>query len=210
MQVRRTFSASRAWRPAVGAGLTRTLGVMKSTSLSSFVLQIRAERRLWSEVPGFDPKNGNEQAKYLLVLEAPGPKAVKSGYVTFDNPDLTAANLKAQLEAAGVNRGDIAVWNVVPWYLGNEDQTRIRAAEREDVALGIAYLLRLVRLLPNLRCIVLVGAAARKAHVSLSAATTARILSCHHTSPRVMKPASSAANENIAVLKRMQHARHDA
>ena len=27
MQVRRTFSASRAWRPTVGAGLTRTLGV---------------------------------------------------------------------------------------------------------------------------------------------------------------------------------------
>ena len=26
MQVRRTFSASRAWRPTVGAGLTRTLG----------------------------------------------------------------------------------------------------------------------------------------------------------------------------------------
>ena len=28
MQVRRTFSASRAWRPTVGAGLTRTLGVV--------------------------------------------------------------------------------------------------------------------------------------------------------------------------------------
>ena len=205
MQVRRTFSASRAWRPTVGADLTRTLGVMKSTSLSSFVLQIRAERKLSVAVPDFDPKNGNDQAKYLLILEAPGPKAVKSGYVTLDNPDLTASNLKAQLEAAAVNRSDIAVWNVVPWYLGNEDQTRIRAAEGEDVALGIAYLLRLIQLLPNLRCIVLVGGAARRAHVSLSAATTVRILGCHHTSSRVMKPSSTVASENIAVFKNMQH-----
>ena len=31
MQVRRTFSASRAWRPTVGAGLTRTLGITPMT-----------------------------------------------------------------------------------------------------------------------------------------------------------------------------------
>ena len=37
MQVRRTFSASRAWRPTVGAGLTRTLGhaEMQNRSASS-------------------------------------------------------------------------------------------------------------------------------------------------------------------------------
>ena len=35
MQVRRTFSASRAWRPTVGAGLTRTLGITKAKPLAS-------------------------------------------------------------------------------------------------------------------------------------------------------------------------------
>jgi len=177
---------------------------MKHHRLSSFVQEIRAEQSLSSEVPDFDPKNGNESAKYLLVLEAPGPKAVKSGYVTFDNPDLTAANLRSQLEAAEVNRSEIAVWNMVPWYIGNEQKTRIRAATGDDVAASLKYLLKLVELLPNLRCVVLVGGVARKAHVALSAATTARILSCHHTSPRVIKLGCLAAAENIAVFKTMQ------
>ena len=35
MQVRRTFSASRAWRPTVGAGLTRTLGCTNEAVRSS-------------------------------------------------------------------------------------------------------------------------------------------------------------------------------
>lgn len=30
-------------------------------------------------VPGFDPNNGNENAQYLFLLEAPGQGSVKSG-----------------------------------------------------------------------------------------------------------------------------------
>jgi uracil-DNA glycosylase len=177
---------------------------MKPTLLSSYVQAIRIEKRLSVEVPDFDPNNGNETAKYLFILEAPGPKAVKSGYVTFDNPDLTASNLKSQLQAAKIDRSEIAVWNIVPWYVGNEDKSRIRAVMGTEVEEGIRYLLRLLQLLPNLRCIVLVGGAARKAHVPLSAATTSRILSCHHPSPRAMNLLPTAAAENVAVFKNMQ------
>ena len=202
--VRCTFSPARAWRLAVGPASTRTLGVMKPTLLSSYVQDIRAEKRLSAEVPNFDPNNGNERAKYLFVLEAPGPKAVKSGHVTFDNPDLTASNLKAQLKAAGVDRSEIAVWNIVPWYVGNEDKSRIRAVEGTEVSEGIAYLLRLLPLLPNLRSIVLVGSKARRAHVPLSAATRCHVLSCHHPSPRAMNLLPSAAAENVEIFKNMQ------
>jgi len=177
---------------------------MKTTILSSYVQQIRTEKHLTDEVPDFDPNNGNEKAKYLFVLEAPGPRAVKSGYVTFDNPDLTAINFKSQLKAADVDRSEIAVWNIVPWYVGNEDKSRIRAVKGAEVRQGIVYLLRLLPLLRNLRCIVLVGSAARRAHVALSTATNCHILSCHHPSPRAMNILTSAVDENVAVFKHMQ------
>jgi uracil-DNA glycosylase len=177
---------------------------MKHPSLAAFVRYIRAQRNLDRAVPDFDPKNGNEGAKFLFILEAPGPKAVASGVISFDNPDQSARNFREQLAEADINRGEIAVWNVVPWYVGAENFKRIRAVERGEVELGITYLLELLPLLPNLRCVVLVGGAARRAHVALSAATSARILTCHHPSPRAQNLLPSAKAENIAVFKYMR------
>ena len=176
---------------------------MSSLDLQSFVAQIRAEQRLTHEIPGFDPGNGNAAARFLFVLEAPGPRAVETGVVSFENPDATARNFRAQLAAAGVARADIAIWNVVPWYLGASDRSRIRPAIGRDIAVGTTYLLRLLPLLPRLTAIVLVGTAARRAHVALSASTSARILACHHPSPKVINASSAAAAENIAVFKFM-------
>lgn len=152
-------------------------------------------------VPGFDPQNGNEQAKFLFLFEAPGAKAVETGQVSFENPDPTARNFRNQLAAAEIERKDIALWNTVPWYIGNEDNTVIRAASGSDVQAGIEYLEPVVSLMPNLRYIILMGAAARKAHVFLSHTTKARIVSCHHTSARAQNSNSAAAAENIKVLR---------
>ncbi|MFN7696171.1 MAG: uracil-DNA glycosylase [Burkholderiales bacterium] len=179
------------------------LGVMK-TPLSAFVDRIRAEQQLGIEVPDFDPGNGNEVAKYLFVLEAPGPKAVETGFISFENPDQTARNFRQQLGLAQICRNDIVVWNIVPWYVGNDAMTQIRAVQRDEITLGTQYLLQLLKLLPNLRCIVLVGGAARRAHVPLSAATTARILSCHHPSPRAMNLQPAARTENVEVFRFMR------
>ena len=165
------------------------------------VNRIRTERGLTSEVPGFDSKNGNEGAKYLFLLEAPGPRAKETGQISVDNPDPSARNLGAQLKAAGLSHEEIALWNVVPWYIGNDAGTSIRAASANDVREGLKYLVELIEVMPNLRCIILVGGAARKAHMYLSSKTTARILTCHHTSARVTNSNPGAAEENIAVFR---------
>lgn len=173
-------------------------------SFSELVQQIREEQKLGREVPGFDPKNGNEQARFLFLLEAPGPKAVQSGYVSLNNPDPTARNFQRQLKAAGIGAEDIAVWNVVPWYIGEADQRKIRGAISGDVRAGLKYLELLVDAMRRLQCIVLVGGAARKAHVFLSQVTTARILSCHHPSARSLNANPAAEVENVAVFKFMK------
>lgn len=170
-------------------------------NFTDLVNRIRVEHNLTSEVPDFDPKNGNERAKYLFLLEAPGPKAVKSGQISFDNPDPSARNFREQLTAAGITRDEIAVWNVVPWYISNKSGTSIRAAKGADVQAGIEYLAPLVSAMPNLRCIFLVGGAARRAHIFLSRITTARIVSCNHPSARVLNTNPEAAKENIEIFR---------
>jgi uracil-DNA glycosylase family 4 len=174
---------------------------MSTSPLRAFVEKIRSEQGLSDEVPNFDPLNGNENAKFLFVLEAPGAKAVKSGFISFDNPDQTAKNFREQLEEAGIKRSEIILWNVVPWYLGNSGKTKIRAAQSRDISKCLDYLGELVSLLKKLECIVLVGSAARKAHVYLSHETKLRILSCHHPSPKVKNFSPATAKENVAVFR---------
>lgn len=177
---------------------------MEKSSLFHFVRQIREKEGFNEEIPDFDPKNGNLNAKFLLVLEAPGPKAIKTGYISIDNPDLTAKNLGRQLTKANVYPSEIAIWNIVPWYVGNDSKTRIRAVNGNEVDVGIRYLKKLISIIPNLKCIVLVGAAARKAHVELSSVTNARILSCHHPSPRALNALPSIEDVNVSVFKFMK------
>lgn len=86
-------------------------------NFADLVNRIRTERNLTREVPGFDPENGNERAKFLFLFEAPGAKAVKTGLISFNNPDPTARNFLSQLEAAAIRRDEIAIWNTVPWYI---------------------------------------------------------------------------------------------
>jgi uracil-DNA glycosylase len=177
---------------------------MKTSSLSLIVERIRSEQQLSREVPDFDPQNGNENARFLFVLEAPGPRAVASGFLSLDNDDQTAKNFLAQLTAADLRPADIALWNVVPWYLGNAEGTKIRGARSTDVKQGLQYLTAVAAKIKNLHCIVLVGGAARQAHIHLSHNTTAHILSCHHPSPKVQNTVAGAAEENIAVFRFMQ------
>lgn len=175
------------------------------TTLNEFVEKIRLERGLSIEVPHFDPSNGNENARFLFLLEAPGPRAIKTGYISFDNPDETAKNLKRQLASANISRDEIAIWNLIPWYLGNSQQTKISPATSQDVKDSTKYLLELLGLLKNLECIVLVGAVARKSHIFLSYHTKVRILSCHHPSPRVLNFSPECDQENILVFKTLSN-----
>lgn len=174
-------------------------------NLKDFVEKIRHDKNLSDEVPYFDPNNGNENARFLFLLEAPGPKAIKTGFISFDNPDETAKNFKRQLASASISRKDIALWNVVPRYLGNVNKTKISGATSQDVKSSLQYLKELLGLLKNLECIILVGAAARKCHVYLSQHTKLRILSCHHPSPRALNISPEFDEENISVFKALNN-----
>ncbi len=170
--------------------------------LERFVEKIRQEQGLTNEVPGFDSDNGNEVAKYLFVLEAPGRMAVKSGRLSPENNDPTARKFKEQLLKARIDKSEIVLWNIVPWYLG--ENGKIRSAKTSDVNVCFEYLDNLIARLKELECIVLVGSAARKAHVHLSHKTNLRVLSCHHPSPKVMNTSDEKDKENVEVFKAMK------
>ncbi len=172
---------------------------------ANLVCQIRAERGPDAHVPSFDPSNGNEDAKYLFLLEAPGPRAVQSGMISLDNPDPTAENFRVQLSRAGITRDEIAIWNVVPWYIGDDAGYGIRAATAADVQAGMKYLEPLIAAMNNLRCIVLVGGAARRAHMRLSHITKARIVACHHPSARAHARNKQATDENIDLFSYLKN-----
>ncbi len=181
---------------------------MDSTPLRCLIDQIRAERGSEAVVPDFDPENGNITARYLFVLEAPGPKAMCTGRISFDNPDPTARNLRRQLGDAGISRSDIVLWNVVPWVLLEAEKAR--PPRKDEIEIGIRYLKLLIQALSKLECIVLVGGAARKAHIPLSSFTRARILSCHHPSGRVLNVSPHCGDENVEVFKFMWRSSNDA
>jgi len=58
--------------------------------LTAFVEAIRKETGLIREIPYFDPLDGGINAKCLFLFEAPGPRAVYSGFISRNNPDESA------------------------------------------------------------------------------------------------------------------------
>src|ERR1041384_539481 len=92
--------------------------------LTALVRTIRADRAHPEDVPFFDPCDGGTRARVLFLLEAPGPRAKGSGFVSKNNPDETAKNLFELQREAGIPRDLAVLWNVVPWYVG--DGRRIR------------------------------------------------------------------------------------
>lgn len=86
-------------------------------SLTEFVDRIKKDRGLSYDIPYFDPCDGGIKAKVLFLLEAPGPKAVKSGFISRNNDDKSAQNMLYFLKQAGISREDTILWNIIPWYL---------------------------------------------------------------------------------------------
>jgi len=136
------------------------------------------------ELPCFDPCDGGVHAKVLFLLEAPGPKAVGSSFISRNNPDPSARNLCGLLQRAGIARGDTLLWNIVPWYVG--DGGRIRAVNKDDIQQSSPYLKELLSLLPRLKVIVLVGQKAQSAKNQIRQLTNLPIVHTHHPSARVL------------------------
>lgn len=150
--------------------------------LATYLTKIKAEYPE-KELPCFDPCDGGVRAKALFFLEAPGPKAVGSTFISRNNPDPTARNICDLLQEASISRGDTLLWNIVPWYVG--DGSRIRAVTSDDIRQSFPYIKELLSLLPNLEVIALLGKKAQYAKSQLRQLTSLPIIDTPHPSARV-------------------------
>lgn len=152
--------------------------------LSDFVKSLRNEVNNSAFIPDFDPWDGGVFAEVLFLLEAPGAKAVRSGFISRNNPDETAKNFFELTAQVGIPRKRSVIWNIVPWYIGNESRTRIRPANNSDRASGSSSLSRLLNLLPHLQIAVLLGRKAEYAKsIILSSKPKLHIIKTPHPSP---------------------------
>lgn len=74
-------------------------------------------------------------------MQAPGRRAVETGFVSRNNPDETAKTWHELNASAGIDRRRTLTWNIVPWYIGED--TRIRPATEDDIRRALPYLRRL-------------------------------------------------------------------
>lgn len=168
--------------------------------LTVFVNRMKKPKR--AKVPYFDPFDGGQYAEILFLLEAPGPCAIESGFISRNNPDPTAKNFFELNMSVGLDRKKTIMWNIVPWHIRNENNN-IRPASEDDIKQGQEILLELLSLLKNLKIIVLVGKKSQSIHVWLSAETNAHIYALHHPSNRVKNSYPGKFDENKNVLQKI-------
>jgi uracil-DNA glycosylase len=152
--------------------------------LTEYLQQVRTAMGSGYEMPMFDPCDGGINARVLFLLEAPGPKAVGSAFISRNNPDPTAQNMCELLKKASIARHDTLLWNIVPWYVG-DGEGRIRAVTKADIDAAMPHLKNLPALLPKLEMIVLVGKKAQSASKEIETITDLALAQTHHTSARV-------------------------
>lgn len=188
----RSERASRAallTQPHVG-GLVRLLEGMRKAKGSGY------------EIPDFDPLDGGTDAQVLFLLEAPGPKAIASGFVSRNNPDETAENFFLLNAEAGIDRRRTVIWNAVPWYIGSG--TKIRPAKRDDVRGADEWLTELLAVLSQLRFVVLVGQKALHAQgVVRESRPDVEVMAMPHPSPMFINRASGNRKRVLAVLQEL-------
>ena len=180
-------------------------------TIDQIVTALRTEHGK-ERVPGFDPSNGNERARVLFLSESPGPRAVTSGYISMDNEDPSARNFRAQFEAeAGISRADIAIWNVVPWYVGTTDFSKLGKITAKDLRAGALWLPPVLAGMPDLQVVCFVGNSAQKAarlvQAELLKRGVARI-DMWHTSAQAMAGAAGRQRWAVNVAELRLIAKH--
>jgi uracil-DNA glycosylase len=152
-----------------------------------------------SVVPSADPDGGGIDARVLLLLETPSRAGgYTTGLISVDNDDTAAANLWRGLDAVGLDRRLVLVWNAVPWYVGSAD--KIRSPTPGEITAGQAWLRELLDLLPGLRVVACFGRAAARAVLPLRPELVARgltLLEAPHPSQRVYNRPGGQARERV-------------
>jgi hypothetical protein len=152
--------------------------------LTAYVAKLR--KRGYGDVPEFDPLDGGIGAEVLFLFEKPGPMTAKggtrvgSGFISRNNDDPTAEATFEFMERAGIPRKVTVTWNLIPGWNGTR---KVTGQELRD---GLSCIEELIRLLPKLRAVVLVGKHAAKAEVRLKANHPhLKVLNSAHPSPLV-------------------------
>jgi uracil-DNA glycosylase len=165
--------------------------------LTDLVHEIREEH---DGVAYFDPADGGTDARLLFLLEAPGPRA--TAFISQENDDASAATMYQLLSDAGLPRKDVVLWNVVPFYIGQADRRRIRAANQSDIDAGKPWLQKLIGLLPNLDAVVLLGLKAQRAEALVQDCRPGvRVLKSWHPSLRGLNRYPGHRAELLAVVR---------
>ena len=134
------------------------------SELNAFAQALEAEKG--KPIPRFDPLDGGNRARLLVLMESPSRRGIERGYASSDNPTPTGRRMRETFAAAGIRREDRVIWNAVPWYLGDDRKGRNpTAAELRE---GALYLPPLLKLLPELRVVLTLGVAAEKGWKSLN------------------------------------------
>lgn len=168
--------------------------------LSDFVVRLRQEVGDDASIPDFDPWDGGTNAEILFLLEAPGAKAVQSGFISRNNPDKTAKNFFEISSEAGIPRNRTVTWNIVPWYIGSG--SKIRSASSGDITSGSSSLARFLDLLPRLRVVVLVGRKAEYAEkIIRPLLPKIRIMKSPHPSPLFVNNAPGNRDRILKVFR---------
>jgi uracil-DNA glycosylase len=158
--------------------------------LTAFVDSLRESRVIPEDVPYFDPADGGIHARVLVLLEAPGSKAAEgrgSGLISANNNDETARNMTLIRKEANLRRNHLILWNVVPWYVGRVDHTKIRPVCSAEIKAGIGHLKALLELLPALKVIVTMGVPARQGWGTVQLEYPhLETINTWHPSPRVL------------------------
>ncbi|KRP74862.1 hypothetical protein TX23_01380 [Pseudomonas paralactis] len=171
--------------------------------LTHFVDQLRESAGLSAGIPYFDPWDGGVDAGALFLLEAPGAKAVASGFISRNNPDETAKNMFELGVEAGIDRKHTVLWNVVPWYIGTG--TKIRAATPLDLEAGLQPLPQLLVLLPKLRAVVLLGRKAERAAAAIaSVRPDLKLFICAHPSSLYVNNAIGNREKILTTLRQVR------
>jgi hypothetical protein len=151
--------------PGIRQRLRSMLSEPHIAPLTKFVANLRERHDSSRKFPDFDPCDGGVDATILFLLEKPGPMtdALRkgksgSGFVSRNNDDFTAEWICRFMKCALIPRRSTLIWNVIPWW-DERIGFSFNKAVRDEV---LEELDRLLRLLPQLHTVVLVGRTAQK------------------------------------------------
>lgn len=177
------------------------LELLSEPHMTPLMALIALWRNAGYDVPNPDPNDAGINAKALFLLESPGPKAVGTGFVSCDNPDASAQNMRRSLEEAGLKRSEVMLWNVVPYCVSSA--TKNKNASTKDIEKSAPLTQEFVGLFPNLQVVVLCGGKAVQALKFLY--FPCRVFATYHTGGMAYNQKSKRKNiqETFAEVRRL-------